>query len=581
MNVRKYGTVVDFLLEHGAKSPERVAIALVDGREATFGELWRRVLGTAGEISEMGLPPSSRIALWFSEGEWIDYAVAYFATLLAGATAVVLPTDARAQALRLICRDLGTGLVLSSAECPFPHADMKTLFVSGDDRTTADLPADKPSFPAVGPSASADVVFTSGSTGTPKGVSATHATLLEIAKDYRSRRGAAVVAHGVSHSTAIGTRQLLLSAVARGTTMAACVPFEARTFLTTAGARSVPVAVVPAATGRSLVRALKGDPALRPGGLKMLRLISDHLRPDVHRDLAACLPGVRVVNAYGLTEAGDAHLVVTEEDCHLGPGGRPAPGTEAAIMSESGDWLPPGEEGYICLRDRKTTLTYATDPLGTAGTWRDGWTLTGDRGRLDASGRILLTGRDHGLVGVGGRTVSLAVVKNALESLPGVEAAAVVTLPHPTLGHTLAAVVETSDGTTGEALTSPLADLLPSHAVPSPLVATDAMPLSRNGKPHQDAVLRIIRKRLSASSRPCETPTEQLVAALWERVLGLEDTPVADANFFQLGGDSLAAVEVAVELENELGVELPMNTFFMAPTAGGLAGALDELRQRP
>lgn len=582
MNLRKSGTVVDFLLEGASENPEKTAIALADGREISFGQLAGSVLSTAADIGALDLPPASRVALGFREGEWIDYAIAYLATLLSGATAVVLPTDAQLHTLRLICRDYGTALVLHPAGDAPPQLGIAARVVGAGGGTPGGQGA--PRLRVAGPDTLADIVFTSGSTGTPKGVAATHADLLRIARGYRNRPGAAVLAHGISHSTAIGTRQLLLSTMVRGATMAACVPFETRAFLAMAAARSASTAVVPAATGRHLARALNESPGVRPDALRVLRLVSDYLRPEIHRDLAASLPGARVINAYGLTEAGDAHLVVAEEDCDLGPGGHPAPGTEAAIMDEAGALLPPGEEGYVCLRDQKTSLSYPTDPFGTVATWRDGWTLTGDRGRIDASGRVRLTGRDYGLAGIGGKTVSVASVKAALESLPGVEAAAVVALPHPTLGQTLAAAVETTGDPAEadvESLADRLAGTLPGHAIPSPLVAVGAMPLSRNGKPHQESVLRLVQQQLASASRPCETPTERLVAHAWERVLDLAEPPGAESDFFQLGGDSMSALEIAVELENELGVDLPSNALFTASTPAGLARVLDGLRQQP
>ncbi|WP_406363776.1 AMP-binding protein (plasmid) [Streptomyces sp. NBC_00715] len=575
MKTEAESTIVDYLLEHGTTRADHPVLILADERRITYGELTARVLATAERIREIGLPVSSRIGLWFVEGEWIDYAVGYFAALLSGAVAVVLPTDTDARTVRVILRDFGVGVVLCSPTSPLSQNGVTSVAVSNG------APVHRPYGHASGvmdPGSLADVIFTSGSTGAPKGVAADHGLLRRMADTYRGRtKGAATVAVGVSHSTAIGTRQLLLSAVARGSTLAVSVPFEPRSFLRLVAASSASTAVVPAAAGRALVRALQDDATLCPPGLRTLRLISDHLRPDTHRALAACLPGTRVINVYGLTEAGDAHLVTTEEDCHLGPGGWPAPGTEVAVMSDVGEWAGVGEEGNICLRDRLPVFSYPTDPAAGARTWREGWTITADLGSVDAAGRVSLTGRDTGLVRIGGRTVAVARVQAMLESIPGVDAAAVVALPHPTLGQSLAAVVAAPEGVDTDALNQTLADVLPGHAVLSPVVTVGALPLSRTGKPHQNAVLALIRQRLSASSRPCATPTELLVAGLWQQVLELDGPPGADANFFQLGGDSLTAVEVLAALESEIGIAVPMTVLFNTASAAECAKALDLL----
>ncbi|MGW4813268.1 AMP-binding protein [Kitasatospora cineracea] len=572
----KTGTVVDLLLERGAAEPDRTAVVLSDGRRISYGELVQRVFETAEQLPGKGLGMSSRIGLWFLEGEWIDYAVGYFAALLNGSVAVVLPTDSDRRGIRRICRDLGIDHVLSAAARPFGSAEVRDVPVAGP--ATGAGRGGRPVAP-LDPARLADVVFTSGSTGTPKGVAASHEALAGIADGYRARSGgAAVVAHGVSHATAVGTRQLLLSAVARGSTLVACVPFEARSFLAAAAAESAATAVLPAAAARSVARALEDDPALRPAGLRTLRFMSDHLPAELHLALAALLPGTRVVNTYGLTEAGDAHLVTTQQDCGLGPGGFPAPGTEVGIMSASGDWLERGEEGYLCIRDRLPALGYLTDPMAAARTWRDGWTVTGDLALIDGTGRVRIKGRSRGLARVGGRTVSVSEVKAALETLPGVEAAAVVVLPHPTLGQSLAAVVEGPADAPAEDVKAALAGVLPAHAVPSPVVRVEQLPRSRTGKPHQDAITALVRRRMSASSRPCRTATEVLVGSVWSGVLELDGAPGADADFFQLGGDSMAAVEVLAELEGRLGVDIPLDLLFTRSSVGELARELDRLR---
>ncbi|MEU5385653.1 AMP-binding protein, partial [Kitasatospora cineracea] len=127
----KTGTVVDLLLERGAAEPDRTAVVLSDGRRISYGELVQRVFETAEQLPGKGLGMSSRIGLWFLEGEWIDYAVGYFAALLNGSVAVVLPTDSDRRGIRRICRDLGIDHVLSAAARPFGSAEVQDVPVAG------------------------------------------------------------------------------------------------------------------------------------------------------------------------------------------------------------------------------------------------------------------------------------------------------------------------------------------------------------------------------------------------------------------------------------------------------------------
>jgi acyl-coenzyme A synthetase/AMP-(fatty) acid ligase/acyl carrier protein len=386
-----------------------------------------------------------------------------------------------------------------------------------------------------------------------------------------------------------------------------CVPFEAMAFLRLAEEHEADSAVLPAASAHTLLRALQAEDAPRPRPLRRLRFGADHLNPTVHRELAEALPWCEVVNVYGLTEAGDAHLVIATDDCHLGPGGRPARGTEAHVLTDDGSWASPGQRGVICLRGTGASepLSYVGDRRLTTSTWRDGWTVTNDRGWLDHSGRVYIESRGESIARIGGRSVATSEVQRALESHPVVAAAAVVPMPHPTLGQTLAAIVEPAEtARTAEPdaqhdlldppdppdppdlvdlvelvelveLTEFLRGVLPAHSVPQVILPVAHIPLARTGKPSPDAIRELVRRASAPAFRPCETEMEKLIASVWTSVLRLSDPVSPDDNFVRLGGDSMSAVEMLTMLEDELGDEIPSDVIHTARTLGDLARRLE------
>ncbi|MGC5541813.1 AMP-binding protein [Streptomyces griseus] len=546
---------------------------LVTGEEFTsYHDLMADARRLASVLVDSGLTRGTRVALRFGEAEWSAYAVGYFATVLAGGVAVVLPPDATVGELRRMCGDVGVGMSVSTAPAP-EHWAAGTRHVAvsaaryGDGAYAAPVP------PAT---ALADIIFTSGTTGAPKGVAAHHGQLTETARRYRERpHWAPVLAHGVSHATAIGTRQLLLSAVARSATLVSCVPFDAPTLVRRIERLGVATAVLPSACGRSLIRALEARPDADLSSLRKLRFVSDALNTEFHRRLAELLPQTQVINSYGLTEGGGAHLVVTQDDCGLGPGGRPAQGTEVRIMALDGSWAEPGAPGAVCIRDSAEPLVYLMDPKATESTWRDGWTVTGDIGFTDDTGRVHLTGRGEQLARVGGHNVGLRRVRRTLEEHPSVRAAAVVVQSHSTLGQTLAAAVEwTAAEQDLDGLRTHLAAALPPYAVPSPVVAVDELPTGSNGKTRHEAVAALIRAR-SGGGRPCRTETERTVAEVWRRVLGVTHSIGPDDDYVALGGDSLAAVEIAIELGQLTDLDVDYDWFQYSPNLGSLAGEID------
>jgi hypothetical protein len=120
-----------------------------------------------------------------------------------------------------------------------------------------------------------------------------------------------------------------------------------------------------------------------------------------------------------------------------------------------------------------------------------------------------------------------------------------------------------------------LEDRLPPYMMPTDFVTLAALPLSAAGKvdrralpaPESDGTPR-------GQAAPPETPTEELLAAIWEQVLARSPNGIHDS-FFELGGHSLLAPSVLSRIENTFHVRLALRAFFDAPTISRLAAEID------
>jgi amino acid adenylation domain-containing protein len=123
-----------------------------------------------------------------------------------------------------------------------------------------------------------------------------------------------------------------------------------------------------------------------------------------------------------------------------------------------------------------------------------------------------------------------------------------------------------------------LADYLPAHAVPKAFIAVDALPMNANGKLDLGALPPPERTHRSSSGVQvqAETELEATIVKLWEQILRTEPIGVDD-DFFALGGDSLAALEMTVALGDTIGVPLPDDVAFASTTPRDLATTIDEL----
>jgi thioesterase domain-containing protein/acyl carrier protein len=121
-----------------------------------------------------------------------------------------------------------------------------------------------------------------------------------------------------------------------------------------------------------------------------------------------------------------------------------------------------------------------------------------------------------------------------------------------------------------EALRAALAARLPGYLVPSAIGLLERLPLSANGKVDRAALPDLAGAPAAAPGRPPAGPQERRVARLYAELLGVEAV-AADADFFRLGGTSLAAVQLTARLREATGLEVPLQTLFGAPTVAELA----------
>ncbi|SDH69825.1 non-ribosomal peptide synthetase [Nonomuraea jiangxiensis] len=308
---------------------------------------------------------------------------------------------------------------------------------------------------------------------------------------------------------------------------------------------------------------------------------------DVAR-FAAVAPKARLVNTYGTTETPQAQAVyeITGPVPQTGdpvPVGHGVDGAELLVLDADGAPAAVGELGEVVIRSRRLAEAYLDDELTRLRFTRepDGETAryrTGDLGRHDPEGRVVPAGRADGQVKIRGYRVELGEIEAALTAHPGVRAAAAKVAEQPG-GRVLHAyaVPESAAVQAGE-LRRHLAAGLPDYAVPAELVLLPALPLTPNGKVDRAALPAPPPRAAPGHGQEPTTPTERLVAGIWREVLGLPRVS-ADANFFEIGGHSLATAQVQARLAASLGREVPIVDLFRFPTVRTLAAHLDGERR--
>ncbi len=209
--------------------------------------------------------------------------------------------------------------------------------------------------------------------------------------------------------------------------------------------------------------------------------------PELVRKIVESFPKSQPGNGWGMTETSATCTSHVGEDYELRPDscGPAAPVCDLKIVGFNGETLPPGEVGELWARGPNIVKGYWNKPEATAETFVDGWVKTGDLARLDEEGFCYIIDRAKDMLIRGGENIYCIEVENVLYEHPAVMDAALVGIPHKTLGEEPAAVVHLKPGvhTTEAELRSFVAGKLAAFKVPVKIVFwPETLPRNANGK---------------------------------------------------------------------------------------------------
>jgi amino acid adenylation domain-containing protein len=325
------------------------------------------------------------------------------------------------------------------------------------------------------------------------------------------------------------------------------------------------------------------------GGEPVRVLVGGEALPD---RLAAelCARSEAVWNLYGPTEM-TIWSALARVDPSVSTIGRPIAATRLAIADGGGEPVPVGvpaelriggegvARGYLG-RPELTAERFVPDPLGGAAPGARAY-RTGDLARWRPDGSIEFLGRIDTQVKVRGFRIELGEVEAALSALPGVAQAVASVRGEGAARILVGYLVAASAASSEPAAASPAADLraslartLPEPMIPTAFVHLAALPLTPNGKVDRGALPAPDFDRAARAFASPRDAVEEVLAAVWAEVLGLERVSI-DEDFFALGGHSLLATRVVARVRGALGVDLPVRALFEHPTIAALARVVD------
>ena len=508
---------IDPAMRHEARFGDRVVLAFAerpksiwemvasavsrnpDGEALICGERrmnWRDVAQASARIAtglrEQGLQRGDRIALLL--GNRIEFPLAVFAAAQLGLVTVLLSTRQQTPEIAYVLSDCGAKLLIHEAALAdrLPDAadvpDLKHRIAVDDEARLSPFAelADRAPLQqatAVGEEDTAMILYTSGTTGRPKGAMLSHCNIIHSAMIYEScmqltAADRSIAAVPLAYVTGVVAN---IMAMARAAGALVIMPeFKAAQYLKLAARERITQTVmVPAMYNLCLLQA-----EFEAFDLSSWRIGGYGGAPmpvaTIER-LAAKIPGLRLINAYGSTETTSPSTLMPGEltASHIDSVGLPCPGARIMVMGADGCEVPRGETGEIWIGGAQVIKGYWNNPKATAETFTGGFWHSGDIGSIDADNFVRVFDRQKDMINRGGLKIYSAEVESVLAGHASVVESAIVAKPCPVLGERVHAVVVTRDAVTAEALRAWCAERLSDYKVPE-TIALSAEPLPRN-----------------------------------------------------------------------------------------------------
>ena len=516
---------------------------------------------------------------------------ALLAILKGGGTYVALDPRWPEQHRRAVCEDARLALVVtepslrSLAPPDVPVVDLTAKAIARQSRAA---------FTATPPAASlAYVVFTSGSTGRPKGIMVTRDALARHAVQIARRCQLSArdrVLQLASLAFDVAGEEIFPTLVAGASLVLA--PVELPRSFAELGARlhdeDVTVANLPASLFGAWVAEIERGAARVPRSLRLVIVGSEVVfRADWERWRARA--DVRLLNAYGPSEATITATLYEQPATGLPtssersvPIGAPLDGVRAFVLDARLQPVPPGAAGTLYLAGPGLARGYLDQPALTAERFLpnpfaidagERLYATGDRARALADGSLEFLGRVDRQVKVSGHRLELEDIERKLAQHPRLRAAVVVATTAANGRTELDAYCVADDPPPAAELRAFLREHVAPQAIPRSFTFLDALPLAPNGKLDPAALPPPRRVRDIVSPA---TEVERIVVDFVREILGTDHVSTDDS-FFELGGNSLAAMRLTGRVQERLGVELPIHTVFAERSLATLARAVAAL----
>lgn len=582
-------TITDLFAEQVRRRPEAIALRF-DGQDMSYAELDQRTDRLARHLRSLGVTTESVVAVFFERS--FEMVIALIGILKAGGAYLPVHMNEPPERFRHMLGQARARVLLThdrlidrvpELDAAVVNLDRVNLDRVNPDSELAEVPGAAAVEPGTGPDNVAYVCYTSGSTGMPKGVAVRHRGVVRLVQDgdYASLTSRETFlqfcslrfdpsAFEIWGSLLNGARLVIYPP---GTlSMQELADFINKEEITTLWLTT------------GLFHRLVDGHLDRLGGLRQLLAGGEPLSPLHINALRRAYPDLLLVNGYGPTE--DTCFT----SCHVFkelvgdnvPIGREVTDTRLYVLDSDLRPVPDGEWGLLYTSGSGLARGYVGRPAATAerflpDPFRSGERMysIGDVVRRGADGALDFRGRLDDQVKIDGYRIEPGEVAAALAGQPELKEAVVLARDDVIPGRKVLVAYVVPAGDVEQLvpkLRLALHNKLPRYMHPTVIVEMDEFPMTLGNKTDRRAlpVPSHLPRTVDTEYEAPRTPVETLLADLLVDALALQEIGIHD-NFFEIGGNSLLAMDVLEHIRNVLDADLPAAEFFENATVAGLA----------
>lgn len=604
-------TVQELFMEQVQKTPHHIAVIYED-QKLTYQELDEKSNQIANALLEKGIQKEDLVGIYFERsidmltailGVWkaggayipidIQYPMDRVCAMLHDSKAKIIMTKSKhikeqSSFYSVLTTKTNLQHILYLDSCEL--VEKETPFASISDASYLQNCSKEKIENRNSPSDLCYVIYTSGSSGKPKGAMIEHRGMVNhlFAKihDLKMSENSRVV-QNASHCFDISVWQFLSALMCGGTTLVYSneLILDSEKLIKKVIVDQVTILEVVPSYLHVMLTYLEAN-RQDLGQLEYLLVTGEELKPKLVKRWFDLYSEIKLVNAYGPTEASDDithHILTSYSNEEKIPVGKPIQNLKIYVVDSYMKLCPMGVKGEIVVAgigvgrgylfdEEKTKNAFMQNPFSNS---QERLYKTGDLGYWNPDGTLGYLGRKDYQVKIRGHRVELGEIESVINKLNEVKEAVVLIKGEDVQKQYLCAYLMLHHDQI-EKVKMEVKEKLPDFMVPSSYVVLNQFPLTDNGKIDRKALLEIQEENNHRSKVPPRSFYDQAVVDIWKNVLETEEVYVDD-DFFDLGGSSIHLIQVVNQMKAQLGIELSFADLMVYKTVGELAEYISTL----